>query len=230
VKLTISSRAAAWTLALALGGSIGAVIPPNTAARPVDVRTLSPVSAVRNAAASVKYLVAADGNEARFRVRERLAGKDLDNDAVGVTKAVTGSIMFDDAGKVVRDSSRFTVDLTTLATDNARRDGYVRRNTLETEKFPTATFVPFQLLGLESGLPTSGSFTFQMVGELTLHGVSRLTTWSVTAQASNDTYTGAAVTQFKFADFQMTQPRVPIVLSVKDSIQLEYAFKLVKSK
>ena len=69
-----------------------------------------------------------------------------------------------------------------------------------------------------------------MVGELTLHGVSRLTTWSVTAQASNDTYTGAAVTQFKFADFQMTQPRVPIVLSVKDSIQLEYAFKLVKSK
>ena len=123
MKLTISSRAAAWTLALALGGSIGAVIPPNTAARPVDVRTLSPVSAVRNAAASVKYLVAADGNEARFRVRERLAGKDLDNDAVGVTKAVTGSIMFDDAGKVVRDSSRFTVDLTTLATDNARRDG-----------------------------------------------------------------------------------------------------------
>ena len=69
-----------------------------------------------------------------------------------------------------------------------------------------------------------------MVGELTLHGVSRLTTWNVTAVAADETYTGTAVTQFQFADFDMKQPRVPIVLSVKDTIQLEYEFKLVKSK
>ena len=230
MKTTITSRTVIWTMALALGGLLGAVMPADTARAAVDTRTVRTESGARPAAAAAKYIVAADGNEARYRVRERLAGRDLDNDAVGITKGVTGSIMFDDAGRVMRDSSKFTIDLTTLASDAARRDGYVRRNTLEVEKFPTATFVPFQLLGLDGGLPKTGSFTFQMVGELTLHGVSRLTTWSVTAQASNDTYTGTAETQFKFADFQMTQPRVPVVLSVKDSIQLEYAFKLVKSK
>ena len=230
MKATITSRAAIWTLALALGGSMGAVMPTGAAEAAVDVTTMHPVSALRAAGATVKYMVAPEGNEARYRVRERLAGRDLDNDAVGITKAITGAIVFDDAGKVVRDSSKFAIDLTTLATDNARRDGFVRRNTLEVEKFPTATFVPFQMIGLEGGLPKAGSFTFQMGGELTLHGVSRLTTWSVTAQAMEDAYTGSAVTTFKFADVQMTQPRVPIVLSVKDSIQLEYDFKLVKSK
>jgi hypothetical protein len=39
--------------------------------------------------------------------------------------------------------------------------------------------------------------------------------------------TGTAATTFLFSDFGLNQPRVPVVLSVADSIKLEYTFALV---
>lgn len=36
--------------------------------------------------------------------------------------------------------------------------------------------------------------------------------------------------KFSFADFGLTQPRVPIVLSVAETIALEYDFKLLRAK
>lgn len=39
--------------------------------------------------------------------------------------------------------------------------------------------------------------------------------------------TGNAATSFTFADFGITQPRVPVVLSVAGTIKLEYDFHFV---
>jgi polyisoprenoid-binding protein YceI len=178
---------------------------------------------------AVRFTVTADGNEARYRVREQLAGVELPNDAVGATKGVTGAIVLDKDNRIVRDSSKFTVDLTSLVSDKTRRDGFIKRNTLETEKYPSAVFVPFEARGLPKALPKSGTVTFQLVGDLTIHGITRFTIWTVTAQATADSFSGSANTSFVFADFKMTQPRVPVVLSVNDTIQLEYDFKLAKS-
>jgi hypothetical protein len=44
------------------------------------------------APAALRYTVAPDGNEARYRVREQLMHHDLPNDAVGRTTGITGSI------------------------------------------------------------------------------------------------------------------------------------------
>ena len=41
---------------------------------------------------NVRYVVAPAGNEARYRVREQLAGFDLPKDAIGATKNVTGRV------------------------------------------------------------------------------------------------------------------------------------------
>src|SRR3569832_1864906 len=54
----------------------------------------------------IRYVVAPTGNEARYRVREQLAGFDLPNAAVGVTKDVTGLVVVEPDGKIVKDSSR----------------------------------------------------------------------------------------------------------------------------
>jgi hypothetical protein len=45
---------------------------------------------VESAPAQLRYSVAPDGNEARYRVREQLMHHDLPNDAVGKTSAITG--------------------------------------------------------------------------------------------------------------------------------------------
>jgi polyisoprenoid-binding protein YceI len=63
-----------------------------------------------------------------------------------------------------------------------------------------------------------------MVGDLTVRDVTRPTTWQVSARRQGNDIVGTATTQFTFKDFNMDQPRVPIVLSVADTIKLEYDF------
>ena len=112
------------------------------------------------------------------------------------------------------------------AVDSDRRDGYVRGRILETEQFQTVTFVPTAVQGLPSPLPTSGPVNFQLVGDLTVHGTTRPTTWKVTGEYRDGQITGKSSTSFTFADFGLNQPRVRILLSVADTITLEYDFTL----
>jgi polyisoprenoid-binding protein YceI len=195
-------------------------------------RNASPVRGVEIAVAAhpqepLRLATSPDGNEARYRVNEQLARIDFPSDAVGRTAAVNGTLVVQPDGTIAREGSRFTVDLATLKSDSDRRDNYIQRRTLETATHPTATFVPTAFLGLQSPLPAAGEMSFQLVGDLTVHGVTRPVTWDVTARAEGGAYTGTASTWFRFGNFEMTIPRVASVLSVKDSIVLEYDFRLV---
>jgi len=60
--------------------------------------------------------------------------------------------------------------------------------------------------------------------------VTRPTVWNGTAQFNNSGVTGAASTSFTFEDIQLEQPRVPVLLSVADTIKLEIDFNLVQQK
>jgi len=178
--------------------------------------------------AVVVWTLNAEGNETRYLVNEQLANLDFPTDAIGVTSAVTGQIAIQPDGGVVSDQSQFTVDLTTITSDRDNRDRYVQRNTLETSSFPMAEFVPTQVVGLPSPLPTSGEVTFQLVGDMTIHGVTQPMTWDVTAQVNGTELTGKATTAFSFDTFGLTIPSVFSVLSVEDNIRLEYDFHLVQ--
>jgi polyisoprenoid-binding protein YceI len=173
---------------------------------------------------AVRYVTEGDGNLARYRVRERLLGNELDNDAVGETRAISGSIALDRDARVVPAGSLFTVELAGLKSDKSRRDTYVRNRLLATKTYPSTRFAITEVRGLPSPLPTSGPVRFQLVGDLTIKGVTRPTTWSVSATVTGDRLTGRAATAFTFAQFQLTQPKVSVVLSVSDTVRLEYDF------
>lgn len=176
---------------------------------------------------STRWVVTPAGNEARYRVREQLARVDFPSDAVGKTNQVTGAIVIGADGKIIREGSSFTVDLASIQSDNQRRDGFIRRNTLQTDSFPKAVFVPTAATGLPAPLPATGEMAFQLTGDLTIHGVTRPATWQVKAvRGASGVVTGTATTNFKFGDYGMTIPRVGMVLSVDDSITLEYDFTL----
>jgi polyisoprenoid-binding protein YceI len=165
--------------------------------------------------------VVPDGSEARYRVQEQLVGRDLPNDAVGTTNDVTGEIVLDPNSRVVPEESRITVDMASLQSDSDRRDGYVRENTLETDRFPIAEFIAREAPGLSIPLPASSEERFQLVGDLTVHGVTHPVTWEVTAQFGEEEVTAAASTVVRMTDFDMTPPRVGPVLSVEDEARLE---------
>ena len=201
----------------ALAGS-----PPAGSAASASVETTQ-----STAVAAIRYVTAPTGNAARYRIREQLVGLDLPNDAVGETSGVTGAIAVDAKGNIIASESKFTVDVSALKSDKDRRDNYVRRRVLETEQHPSVTFVPKSVRGISLPLPKSGKKSFELTGDLTVRGTTRPAVWKVDATFQGDRMTGAATTSFTFADFGMTQPKVPVVLSVDETIKLEMDFTLV---
>src|SRR5262245_27636584 len=175
-----------------------------------------------------RYVLAPQGTEARYRVREQLAGIDFPSDAIGKTSKVECQIVVNAKGAVVPEQSKFTVDMASLVTDSDRRNGYVRRTTLQTDQFATAVFVPREFRGLRFPMAANAEVKFQMVGDLTIRDQTRPVTWDVTAKLVQGAITGQANTKFTFADFAMTKPRVRSVLSVEDDIKLELDFRLVR--
>ena len=178
-------------------------------------------AALAQGGAAVRYDVVPEGSEVRYRVREQLVGLSFPNDAVGATSAVEGAIVFDAQGRLVPGQSRVTVDLRTLRSDEPRRDNYLRRNTLETERYPTVTFLPAEARGLPAPLPASGTVPFELAGDLTVKDVTRRVGWSATASFEGPRVTVRARTAFRFGDFGLRIPRVSVVLSVDDDIKLE---------
>ncbi len=176
---------------------------------------------------STRLVLAPEGNEARYMVREQLARLSFPSDAVGMTKDLTGALVIDEHGKVVPSESRFTVDVTTLKSDRERRDRYLQRRTLHTSEFPTVELNLTELPGLPVPLPASGAFDFELVGDLTVHGVTRSTRWKVVAEAEGAGFSGTASTSFTFGDFGLAKPRIAMLLSVADTIRLEYDFHLI---
>jgi polyisoprenoid-binding protein YceI len=170
---------------------------------------------------ALRYLVVAEGSEARYRVREQLAGLSFPNDAVGTTSVIEGSLALDAQGRVLPGDSRFAVDLRTLRSDEARRDNYLRRNTLETDQYPHAVFVPTEVRGLPVPLPQAGTVSFNLVGDLTIRDATRRVTWEATATVNSQEVSIRPRTAFRFADFGLRIPRVASVLSVEDNIRLE---------
>lgn len=220
---TAAAKAAAPTTGAAAPTAAAKAAAPTTAAA-------APTAAAKAAApagAARVYKIVADGTEARFLVREQLANRNLPSDAVGRTKNVSGAIAIDPAtGKVDPSQSKFTVNIASLATDVSLRDGFIKRSVLTTDQFPDATFAVKEVKGLATPLPTSGDVQFQVVGDLTVRDVTKPITWDVTGKVDGNTVTGQATTAFKFGDFNLTQPRVPTVLSIEDNIRLEIDFKL----
>jgi polyisoprenoid-binding protein YceI len=196
-----------------------------TATLEPPVPTVTP--AADGSEGQLRLSLAADGNLARFLVTEQLAGFDLPNDAVGETSAITGQIVLAADGTVNSAESKFVVDLTSLKSDSSMRDGFIQRNTLQTSTSPNAEFVVTSVTGLSSPLPTSGAVTFQLGGEMTVHGVTRTTTWDVVAEIVGQELVGTARTNFTFGDFGLSIPQVARVLSIEDNIRLEYDFRLV---
>jgi polyisoprenoid-binding protein YceI len=176
----------------------------------------------------IRFVIAPAGNEARYRVREQLVGVNLPNDAIGKTTQITGTILAFPDGRIVRDSSRIVVSVASLKSDKDRRDGFIRGRTLETDKYPTVELVPTSIRGFAAPLPAAGPVTFELLGDLTVHGVTRPSVWQVTAHAEGQDVAGTATTAFTFKDINLDQPRVPVVLSVADTIKLEYDFRLVR--
>ena len=65
---------------------------------------------------------------------------------------------------------------------------------------------------------------------MTLHGVTTQIGWEVAAEAKDGGFYGTAKTSFTFDTFELTKPRLALLLSVADTIRLEYDFRLTPDR
>jgi polyisoprenoid-binding protein YceI len=180
-----------------------------TPAANLDCSTVSPTTA---------YAIDSQNSAVRYRAQEELAGTGA-NEAVGETNAFIGNIYVDGSGLPLA-CSRFDVDLRTLKSDESRRDNWLYNNTLETGTYPLATFILTSVEGLDQPLGND-NVTFTLIGDLTIHGVTKTVSWEATAKLDGDTITGSAYTTFNMDDFNIQQPIVGPVISVDKNVKLE---------
>ncbi len=168
-------------------------------------------------AASI-YVLDPAQSEARYIAEEELSGVGA-NTAIGSTNTIQGAFLFDADGNPIPCSTIY-VDVRTFESDSSRRDNFLRGNTLQSDQYPLAEFMVTSIEDFT--MPADGEeTTFTLVGNFTLHGVTKTMAWTVTASKDGKTLTGSAKTQFDMADFDIEKPIVGSVLSIEDTIQLE---------
>jgi polyisoprenoid-binding protein YceI len=206
-------------VAVACGGA--AAPEPAATATATPAATTAPATTSPAPAAQGGVRFEATSGEVTVAVREQLADRPAPNDAVLTTSGVSGTFTLGDDGTFT-DDSRIEVALSGLRSDSGIRDGFVKENTLQTDRFPTATFVPTRAEGLTLPL-ADGAFAFKLVGDMTVSGVTKEVTWEVTGERSGDRITATAMNApaWKFGDFGLEIPRVFSVLSIVDEIRLE---------
>ncbi len=172
------------------------------------------------------YTIVPEESEARFIVQEVLNGNDTT--VTGVTNGVTGQITVDTAQPSAAQVGTVEVDLSGLATDNNFRNRAIHDAILQTGNpdYQFATFTATSISGMPDAISIGTPVEFQLTGDLTIHGVTRETTFDVTATPVSETrIEGLASTTVAYSDFDVNILRLPQqVASVEQSVILELDF------
>ncbi len=160
-----------------------------------------------------------------YRVVEELARVGTAT-AVGRTSAITGEVVLTETEVT---SATITADLTKLRSDNTQRDGQLRNQAIETNKFPNATFVLSGPLALPAGLTSGQAVDVTLSGKLTLHGVTKEIAVPAQAQLKDGSLVVVGSIDIKFADYSISKPQGASVLSIEDHGIMELQLILKKS-
>ena len=155
-----------------------------------------------------------------YRVREQLASLPSPNEAVGRSTAVTGTMQV--AGDTV-ESVTIEADLTQLTSDEPRRDNAIRERGLESARYPTATLELAEPIKLASTPAEGEQVQGEGTGRLTVHGVTREVDLSVQGRWNGSTIQVVGQLPVKMSDFQIEPPRFGPVVSIEDSLNVDFS-------
>lgn len=168
------------------------------------------------------------GSLAGYRVRERLATLSAESDAVGRTDKVTGTATLTTSGtSATLTAASVTVDTTSIASDKSQRDDRLRREGLQTDQYPTATFTLTAPATLPSNAFDGSVVDVTLHGDLTIHGVTKSVDIPAKAQVSGSTIAVQGSISFPLSDYGMTAPNLGgFILSIADTGTLEFVVVL----
>jgi polyisoprenoid-binding protein YceI len=162
-------------------------------------------------------------SEARFIIDEVLRGSP--KTVVGITDQLAGQLALNPDDLPAAQVGTIQVNARTLATDNDFRNRAVKNQILRTNDHEFVTFAPTEIIGLPETGAVGETYTFQIVGDLTVTDVTRPATFDVVATATSETrIEGTATTAFPYTDFELFIPDSPSVDTIDDVVRLELEF------
>jgi len=166
----------------------------------------------------------ATGSIVGYRVNEVLFGQS--HEAVGRTSSITGSMLV--SGTTVTQAA-FTVDMSSVTSDQSRRDAQFNGRIMDTRTYPTATFTLTKPIDL-GAIPANGvQRTFRATGTLTLHGVTKTVTFTLTGQYTGSVVQVAGSIPITFADWSIPNPSFGGVVTTDDHGVLEFALNFANA-
>ncbi|MAG36065.1 MAG: hypothetical protein CL878_07465 [Dehalococcoidia bacterium] len=223
VTLTQPSSTARPTAPLQPTALPQAPTPASPIAAPPTVAPPAATEAPAEASGVAHFQVVGESSQASYTTREKFFRLPAPNFATGVTSAITGDIYLDrTTWQLAADPpSVITVDISTLQSDQSRRDNFIRRRFLESNQFPTATFVLKQVAGVPQPYSEGTEVTVVLEGELTVREINRPVSWQGTVNVQGNTLTGKVGTsELLYADFGIPKIRIA-TLEVEDWFKLD---------
>jgi polyisoprenoid-binding protein YceI len=171
----------------------------------------------------VTFTIVGAESEVRFSLGEVLAGNPTT--VVGRTDQVAGEMLVDLNNPGSTQLGVIQISAASLATDNNFRNGSIREFILETDDFPFLTFAPTSITGLPETAQIGDTFTFDIVGDLTIRDITQSVTFTASVTVVSATrLEGSASTTVNRADFNLQIPSVPNVADVDEQVLLEIDF------
>lgn len=160
---------------------------------------------------------------AGFRVEEVLESIGSTT-AVGRTPGVSGTIEIEGT---TLTSAEIIVDMTSIVSDQARREDAIQR-ALGTGTNPEASFVLTEPVELGEAAASGEMVEVVATGELTLNGETNTVEVPLQAQLVDGAIVVTGSTEILFADYGVTAPSAPVVVSVEDNGILEFQIWLAR--
>ena len=181
------------------------------------------VSAPQQSADTPIYELDPAQSEARFIINEVLRG--TPTTVVGKTSNVAGQIAFAANDPASTRVGQIVIGARDLATDNNFRNRAIANEILHTNQFEFITFTPTSITGLPDSVAVGESYSFQMVGDLTITDQTQEVVFETTATLVDAaTLQGEASTTLAYADFGVTVPFAQSVDAVEETVTLELSF------
>ncbi|MFT5530732.1 MAG: polyisoprenoid-binding protein YceI [Candidatus Poriferisodalaceae bacterium] len=166
----------------------------------------------------------ATGSFVGFRIAEELSTIGSTT-AVGRTGDVTGTLAIDGA---TLTETTITADMSTVTTNDSRRDSKAR-SALGVSEFQNAVFTLAAPIDLGAAAEDGSPVSVTAVGDLTIKGVTNQVEFELEAQFVNGVIAVVGSTNVVFADYGVTVPSAPIILSVADNGIIEFQLLFVRS-
>ncbi len=144
--------------------------------------------------------------------------------AVGVTSQVQGEIMVDSAAPQNSNLGTITADISQFKSDSGRRDNAIRTRFLESQRFPTVTFVPTQIEGLPASYEPGQEIPLKISGDLTIRDVTKPVSFEAVVRLSEGQLSGQATTTILMSDFGFGPISIAGILKTEDQAKVTLTF------